>query len=54
MDEVWRKIFIKYINDYNAIVLLHKDELLDDEDYAMIEHTLLKDIIVTMKSEIED
>ena len=54
MNEVWKKIFKKYIGDFHAIDKLHSDGIIDDDLAMDVKHKLLVDIIVTMESEVND
>ena len=54
MDEIWRKIFQKYIDCYKAIQTLEENGIFDEEEKAAHEHNLLFEIVETMKSEVED
>lgn len=53
-EKVWRKIFKKYIADFDAIDKLQADKIADDEDAAILKNKLLVDIIITMKSEVQN
>ena len=52
-EEVWHKIFKKYIADFNAIDKLQADKIIDDKETASLKNNLLVDVIITMKSEVE-
>ena len=54
MNEVWKKIFKKYIGDFHAICKLHSDGIIDDDLAMNVKNKLLVDIIVTMESEVND
>lgn len=54
MNEVWQRIFKDYIESYNAIETLKKNEILNEDDYQELKICLLEDIIITFKSEVED
>ena len=54
MNEVWKKIFKKYIGDFHAICKLHSDGIIDDDLAMNVINKLLVDIIVTMESEVND
>ena len=54
MDEIWKKIFLKYIDCYKAIQILEENGIFDGEEKEVHEHNLLFEIIGTMKSEVED
>lgn len=51
--DVWHKIFKDYVESWNAIGTLYKNDIIDDEVALAHEHDLLNEIIETMKSEIE-
>ena len=53
-EEVWHKIFKKYIADFHAIDRLQADNICDDEDVAILKNKLLVEIIVTMESEVSE
>ena len=52
--EVWHKIFKNYIADFYAIDKLKEDEIIDDEETAILKNNLLVDIINTFESEVEE
>lgn len=54
MSEVWMNIFKEYIACYEAIQLLARKGIFDEEEKAVHEHNLLFEIIETMRSEIEE
>ena len=54
MNEMWKNIFKGCIKDYESIQYLHNRLILDDEEKAMCEHSLLMNIIATFRSEVED
>lgn len=54
MNDVWRRIFRKYVDSFNAIKTLERNNVIDGEDVTELEHFLLEDVIGTMKSEIEE
>lgn len=54
MPEVWVRIFKQYVNSFDAITTLANNGLMDEEEKAVYEHNLLKDIIVTFQSELEE
>lgn len=53
MNEAWKNIFKDYIDSYNAIQTLKRNDLLDDESRVELEQDLLYEIIKTMKTEVE-
>ena len=52
MNDVWKRIFKRYIKDFHAIDLLQADNLIDEEETLKLKNKLLVDIIVTMESEV--
>lgn len=54
MTEVWKKIFKKYIDDFYAIDKLQADNIIDDEDTAILKNKLLVEIICTFESEVNE
>ena len=52
--DLWYKIFKDYVESYKAIQTLQKNHIIEDEQVQENESKLLKDIIVTMESEIAD
>ena len=54
MNDVWKKIFKDYVDSYKAIETLKKNDVIDEEVMYAMECDLLMDIIITMKSEIEN
>lgn len=54
MNEAWKRIFKKYIEDFHAIDKLQSDGILDYEETMKVKNKLLVDIIVTMESEVND
>lgn len=52
MNEVWKNIFKKYIDDFHAIDKLHSDGIIEDEDTHKLKNKLLVDIICTFESEV--
>ena len=54
MNKVWKNIFEKYIGCYEAIQLLERESIFDEEEKAVHEHNLLYNIIETFKSEVEE
>lgn len=54
MNEAWKRIFIDYISCYEAIQILFKNNVIDDEMEDELELKLLNDIIATFRSEVED
>ena len=53
MNAVWKDIFKEKIKCYEAIQLLEKNGIFDEEEKVVHEHNLLFEIIVTMKTEVE-
>ena len=54
MSEVWKRTFKDYIACYEAIKTLEKNHLMDDEEVLVYKANLLKNIIETFKSEVEE
>ena len=54
MNEVWKRIFKKYIEDFHAIDKLQSDGILDYEETMKVKNKLLVDIICTMESEVDN
>ena len=54
MNEVWKRICVEYVESYNAINALEKNNITDEEDADKLRLKLLYEIIATMRSEIED
>ena len=54
MNEMWKKIFKKYIGDFHAIDKLQSDHIIDYDTTMELKNKLLVDIIVTMESEVND
>lgn len=54
MNSVWKNIFKKYIDCFEAIQLLAHNGIFDEEEKAVHEHNLLFEIIGTMKTEVEE
>lgn len=54
MDDVWKRLFKKYIADFHAIDRLHSDGIIDYDMAMDIKNKLLVDIIVSMESELAD
>lgn len=54
MNDVWKRIFREFIESYDAIQVLEKNDLFDEEAKLVHEHSLLFNIIETMKTEIEN
>ena len=54
MQKIWNKIFVDYIACYEAIKTLEKNHLMDDEEVLVYKANLLKDIIETIMSEVEE
>lgn len=54
MNEVWKRIFKKYIGDFHAIDKLQSDGIIDYDMTMELNNKLLVDIIVTMESEVND
>ena len=52
--EVWYKIFSEWVKSYESINYLSNKDVLNEDEYIIAKHRLLKDIIETMKGEIED
>ena len=52
MNELWKNIFKKYIDDFHAIDKLHSDGIIEDEDTYKLKNKLLVDIICTFESEV--
>ena len=53
MNEVWKDIFKKYIKSYEAIKTLRKNDVIEDDLEVSLNMTLLDDIIVTFRREVE-
>lgn len=53
MTEVWKNIFRNYIKSYEAIQTLKDNDVLEEESVTY-ELKLLDEIIVTMRTEVED
>lgn len=53
MNEVWNRIFKRYIKCYEAIEVLAMEGIIDEEEKSVHEHNLLFNIIETMKTEVE-
>ena len=51
-EEVWHKIFKKYIEDFHAIDRLQAHKIIDKEETAILKNNLLVDIIKTLESEV--
>lgn len=54
MNEIWKKIFKKYIEDFHAIDILSSDNIIDYDEAMKLKSKLLANIIVTMESEVDD
>lgn len=54
VNDVWKKIFKKYIDDFHAIDKLESDNIIDDEDTYKLKNKLLADIICTFESEVNE
>ena len=54
MNDSWKQIFNDYIKSYNAINTLARNGVIDTEESLELKSILLKDIIVTMESEVTD
>lgn len=54
MNDTWKRIFKKYIACNNAIDTLSKSGIITNGDEDTLKLQLLDDIIVTMKSEVEE
>ena len=54
MNEVWKNIFKENIACYEAIQLLARNGIFDEEEKVVHEHNLLFEIIETMRSETEE
>ena len=54
MDKMWKEIFEMYVKCDKAIDTLYSNHILDEESCNNLKVQLLEDIIVTMKSEIEE
>lgn len=52
MNEVWKRIFKKYIACYEAIRTLSENEILDEEEKFVYDHYLLCKIIEDMRIEL--
>lgn len=53
-EEVWHKIFKKYLDDYYAIHKLNKDGIIEFELMHTLLSKLLDDIITTFDSEVSE
>lgn len=53
MSQAWKVIFKEYVECYNAIQLLTRKGIFDEEEKNVHEHNLLFEIIVTMQAETE-
>ena len=53
-EEVWHKIFKKYIEDFHAIDRLQAHKIIDKEETSNLKNNLLVNIIVTMESEVSE
>ena len=54
MPEVWIRMIKQWIDDYNAIRLLYKQNIVDEDELIKLQDRLLGDIIITFKSEVEE
>ena len=54
MSDVWVEMFRNYIIDYDSINHLERDGIFDDEEANEFKIKLLREIIETMKSEVEE
>ena len=55
MDEkMWHRIFKKYIDSFEAIKTLKINNLIDEDLCQEMQAQLLDDIVVTLKSEVEN
>ena len=55
MNEVWKRIFKDWIESYEAIKILYRNDIIDEEKINELKITLLEEnIIETLKSEIEN
>lgn len=52
-EKLWREIFKKYIDCYEATQTLKKHLVIDDDFYQEIRGDLLDEIVETFKSEVE-
>lgn len=53
MNTIWKQIFEEYVKCYEAIQILARKGIFDEEEKAVHEHNLLYEIIETMKQEVE-
>lgn len=54
MNDMWKRIFKEYLESYYAIQTLDKNNIIEDEEEVNLKCRLLKDIVCTMESEIEE
>lgn len=55
MDEkMWHCIFKKYIDSFEAIKTLKVNNVIDDDLFQEMQVQLLEDVVVTLKSEVEN
>ena len=55
MDEkMWHRIFKKYIDSYEAIKTLKINNVIDEDLFQEMQVQLLEDVVVTLKSEVEN
>ena len=54
MNENWKKIYNRYIEDFNAIDKLQSDEIINEEETLKLKNKLLVDIIFTFKKEVSE
>ena len=52
MNEAWKNISKEYISCYEAIQILERNGIFDEEEKQVHEHNLLFNIIETMKMEL--
>jgi hypothetical protein len=54
VNNVWQKIFMKYIKCYESILILEDYDIFDEEEVLKYKSNLLSEIILTFKSEVEE
>ena len=53
-EKIWHKIMKDYIKSYEAINTLYIDRIIEEDIRVSLNEKLLKDIIVTFESEVEE
>lgn len=53
-EKVWKKIFENYIKAYKSIDFLCCEGIIEEDGRSLLEEKLLKSIIVTFMSEVEE